>query len=212
MVATEWHLGLRAWNVGHPPFPDEPELVPLEQELTDFLVALQDDPPSAPLVGRDGTLGPAIESGVVQILEQEGEYAAAVVGLLARPDLEQLFAPLDGELDDCVHQLGSDKDDRVRRKLLADIAKPLAAGAILVNSTIGLTPFSGVVTTGWLVAAAARCSARLPLRERIPILSSLEQEVRLACDAVSEGLNPDPAALRLAQFVHATMVRGESRR
>ena len=35
MEASGWHLGLRAWNIGPPPFADEDPLSPLELELTE---------------------------------------------------------------------------------------------------------------------------------------------------------------------------------
>lgn len=207
MQGDGWHLGLRAWNGGVPPFPNQPPLTPAEQELTAFFVQLQSTEIAVALTGPNGTLlDRLVKSCPAVIAQVDDGVMAQAAAATASPALEPLEVLVLAELEGIGGALRLlSPNDPNRRKPLTEAADLLADGAVAIERLMGACRLSAAVISSWIVAAAAHATAVTVIRERRANLPALYAAVTTASAAYPDG------QAKLSTHIYADIVKAERR-
>ena len=208
MDVSDWHLGLRAWNVGEPPTNDGHPLSALEAELTACLEELYRNPPSGPLLGPDGILPALVASALPNLVEAHPALAERAFVALADETLGRREGDILDALSDAIRDHARTLDWTALAKRTSN---EVSLGIIGINLAVGTGTFRCVVTTFWAIATAARAGLSIAPRERSAELFSFEREVKVTCAGYIEDSLLPLQPTRLEKHLFADMLKARRR-
>ena len=189
---SDWHLGLRAWNLGQPPKAGK-ALEPDEQALTKLLVHAAIENLTGALLGPQAILAGLVHAWLPNlVMPNDPEFDLTP---LERRDLADLEREIHLESE-------SLNSSSLRGNALRQgVADSVADGIVGINLVLDGGRIRGVVSTFWAINAAARCGFPLAPRERLVTLRSFAKEVLLATES---GLDSS----RLSRHINAEIKKG----